>query len=157
MPAPTPSLRLATGADEPFLFQLYASTRAEELAPLGWSRAQRETFLRSQFAARRTSYAQAFPTAVPEVVMGRSRPIGALIINRTPTEIRIVDIALLPAHRGKGHGAHLLQALIDEARAAGKPLRLQVLKNNPALRLYLRLGFAPTGENGHYLQMESTA
>jgi len=31
---------------------------------------------------------------------------------------------------------------------------LQVLKTNRAARLYARLGFAPTGDNGLYLKME---
>jgi hypothetical protein len=44
--------------------------------------------------------------------------------------------------------------LIEEAAQAQKPLRLQVLQNNPARRLYLRLGLAPAGNNGDYLQME---
>jgi hypothetical protein len=34
------------------------------------------------------------------------------------------------------------------------PLRLQVLKTNPALSLYRRLGFATTGEDQMYIQME---
>ena len=37
LPTPATTLRPATPSDEPFLLQLYASTRTEELAQTGWS------------------------------------------------------------------------------------------------------------------------
>ena len=45
---------------------------------------------------------------------------------------------------------------MDEARAAGKALTIHVEKNNPAMRLYRRLGFVPTGEHGVYDLMRWT-
>ncbi len=152
--APAFVLRPAKPGDEAFLFRLYADTRAEELAGCGWPAAQWEAFLRQQFAARRSGYATAFPRAEHRVVVAGREPVGALIVNRTPEEIRVVDLALLPAKRGAGLGRELLEKLIEEARATGRPLRLQVLKTNRAARLYARLGFAPTGENGLHLKME---
>ena len=152
--APAFVLRPAKPGDEAFLFRLYAETRAEELAGCGWSAAQREIFLRQQFAARRNGYAAAFPGAEHTVVVMGREPVGALIVNRAPEEIRVVDLALRPAQRGRGLGRQLVGKLIEEARATGRPLRLQVLKTNRAARLYARLGFAPVGENGLHLKME---
>ena len=57
-------------------------------------------------------------------------------------------------HRGTGMGTALLKDLLAEAERAGKPVRLQVLKTNRAIRLYARLGFAITGESPTHLQME---
>jgi ribosomal protein S18 acetylase RimI-like enzyme len=153
-PRADPALRPATAADEAFLFRLYASTRAEELAATGWPAAQQEAFLRSQFAARAASYRASFPAAETRVILRGATPAGALIVHRTPEEIRLVDLALLPAHRGAGLGTRLLRALLAEAQASSRPLRLQVLKDNPAARLYARLGFHPTGNNGLHLRME---
>ena len=48
----------------------------------------------------------------------------------------------------------LLRDLIQKCARKRVPLRLQVLKANPALRLYQRLGFATTGEDQMYIQME---
>jgi hypothetical protein len=45
----------------------------------------------------------------------------------------------------------LLRRLQDEARDAGKPLRIHVERFNPALRLYERLGFTPIADRGVYL------
>lgn len=44
--------------------------------------------------------------------------------------------------------------LAAEARAAGLPLRLQVLKVNPAMRLYARLGLRIVGETATHLRMQ---
>lgn len=148
-------IRAANAADEPFLFRLYASTRAEEVAATGWPAAQQERFLREQFEARQRSYRTSFPGAACEIVHADRVAIGATIVHRTDAEIRVVDIALLPAYRGQGFGSRLLQPLIAEARRVGRPLRLQVLKDNhDAFRLYLRLGFEPVGNNGAYLKLE---
>jgi Acetyltransferase (GNAT) domain len=73
---------------------------------------------------------------------------------RAGEEIRIVDIALLPAYCNRGVGTTLLRGLQSEAAAAGKPLRIHVERFNPALRLYERLGFRPIEDKGVYLFME---
>jgi ribosomal protein S18 acetylase RimI-like enzyme len=65
-----------------------------------------------------------------------------------------VDIALLPEFRGRGIGGGQLASLIQQCRAEKLPLRLQVLKENPAQRLYERLGFNKTSEDQMYIQME---
>ena len=82
-------------------------------------------------------------------------PIGRLYVARWEDEIRIMDIALLPEHRGHGIGTALLRALLDEAAEAGKRLSIHVELNNPARRLYERLGFAPVEERGVYVLMEA--
>ena len=42
--------------DEDFLWRLYVSTRAPEVAAFGWPPEQQEAFLRMQYRARRGSY-----------------------------------------------------------------------------------------------------
>ena len=46
--------------------------------------------------------------------------IGRLYIERWPSQHRIIDIAFLPDHRGRGFGTALLRDLIDEAAAAAR-------------------------------------
>ncbi len=65
--------------------------------------------------------------------------------------------SLLPERRNQGLGARLLEELIAESDQAGRPVNLQVLKTNPALHLYQRLGFVQTGEDQMYFQMERAA
>lgn len=136
----TLSLRPVTPEDDAFLFELYATTRPD-IASLGLPEAQRDMLLRMQWLAQRQGYAARHPHAEHQLVLVGERPAGRLWVAREPTELRLVDISLLPAHRGSGLGTTLLQALQQEATATGKPLRLSVARDNPARRLYARLGF----------------
>ena len=137
-------------ADLPFLARLYASTRSEELAPVPWTQEQKAAFLDSQFQAQHAHYQRHYPTALWLVMLRGDCAIGRLYLDRWAHEHRLIDIALLPEHRGHGLGAALLDDLIDEAAAAGKSLSIHVEKNNPAMALYRRLGFKPVGEHGVY-------
>jgi ribosomal protein S18 acetylase RimI-like enzyme len=49
--------------------------------------------------------------------------------------------------RGRGIGTHLVEGLIEEAAKASRAVTLGVVKTNPALRLYERLGFRTTHED----------
>ena len=62
-----------------------------------------------------------------------------------PGELYLDTLALVPAARGQGYGAALLQACAARARACGLPLALLVEDGNPAERLYRRQGFRPVG------------
>lgn len=141
-------------ADQEFLFQVYAGTRKAEVSAWGWNEAQQEAFLRMQFHARNQSYEWQYPDADHRIILHNGRPAGRLLVNRTEQEIRLVDIGLLPEHRGAGLGSALIQELQAEAAEAARPLRLRVDKSNPALRLYERLGFVITGENEMAYAME---
>jgi ribosomal protein S18 acetylase RimI-like enzyme len=140
--------------DESFLFELYASTRQSELLAWGWDDAMQQNFLRMQWNAQRMGYSHQYPGADHLVILWGDQRAGRLYIFRNNLEIRLVDIALLPAFYNQGIGSSLLQDLQRQAQAADLPLRLRVLKNNPARRLYERLQFATTDEDEMYLRME---
>ena len=149
------SLRLARQEDQEFLFKLYASTRQAEIEALGWNPAQQEAFLRMQFSAQRRWYAMAYPAAVEQIVQVDRQPAGRLMVAKGEGAVAtLVDISLLPEHRGCGIGGGLLRELLDQCNHEQTSLRLQVLKTNPAARLYDRLGFLKIGEDGLYLHME---
>ena len=148
------SLRPALPEDEPFLFALYASTRAEEMATWGLVGAQAEMFLRMQHAAQQQHYRATLPHAEHRIVEQDGKPIGRLLVDRRADEFRLVDVALLPEHRGRGLGTSLLQDLLAEARAASKPVRLHALRGGRAAALYAKLGFSAAGEEGPYTSME---
>ena len=114
---------------------------------MGWPPAMREMFLNSQFSAQVQGYRTTFPNADFQIILSNGGAVGRMVVNRDTKEILLVDIALLPAHRNAGIGTVLLQRLLSEAAAAGKPLRLSVIKGQRAFRLYQRLGFKKTGES----------
>ncbi len=153
----TISLRPIAAEDAPFLYHVYASTRREELAPVPWTEEQKEAFLHMQFTAQHGYYQEHYAAASFDLILCDGKYAGRLYVDRRARELRIVDIALLPAYRNRGIGSRLLSDLIAEASAAGKPVTIHVEHNNPALRLYQRLGFRQVDTSGIYLLMECPA
>lgn len=144
-------LREATPEDEPFLLEVYASTRAEELEGLGWNDDQKQAFIKMQFTARERTY----PRTGNRIIVLNGRPVGRMMVDREDALIRLRDIALLTEYRNAGIGSRLIQDLMKEATASGKPIQLHVVSTSPAVRLYERLGFRPSGdETAAYLQMK---
>jgi ribosomal protein S18 acetylase RimI-like enzyme len=148
-----PVLRPAGPDDQEFLFQLYASTRKDEFAAAGLDRAQLESLLRMQWSAQQRWYEAAYAIAENQIVVD-GEAIGRIMVQHSLTETLLVDISLMPEHRGRGIGSLLLRDLIRQCGRKNVALRLQVLKTNPAVRLYLRLGFSKTSEDEMYFQME---
>ena len=144
--------------DDAFLYQLYVSTRVEEMALTGWPPQQQEVFLRNQFHAQRTYYDQEYPNASFAVILLDEEPIGRLYVDRRTHEIRLVDIALLPQYRSQGIGSRLIQNLLSEGESTDRSVSLHVEKNNlSAIRFYEKLGFTPAGDTGTHLFMEGLA
>jgi ribosomal protein S18 acetylase RimI-like enzyme len=151
-------LRPATAADRELLLAIFAATREQELAALGWGEEQRRAFVAQQFGFQDAHYRRAHPHASFDVVEVGGRPAGRQYVDRSRDEIRIVDVSLLPEFRGRGVGTQLLTALQDEAAATGRCVRLQVGSFNAgARRLYERLGFRVATAGDVYIAMEWTA
>jgi len=143
-------LRPICDDDAEILYRCYASTRTDELQVTGWPEEQKEAFLRQQFHAQSVHYAKYYNGSRFHVILAAGSPAGRLYIDVWPREIRIVDITLLPEFRGRGIGSFLIEQLIAESEASGKPLSIHVERQNPAMGWYLRLGFQPIGEVGVY-------
>jgi ribosomal protein S18 acetylase RimI-like enzyme len=147
-------LRPVTPEDEPFLARLYASTREQELAQTNWSSEQKAIFCRMQFNAQTADYERNYPDASFQIIKRDGVAAGRLLVLREDEKIHVIDIALLPEHRGAGIGTKFLRELQEEAKAVGKKLSIHVEQFNPARRLYERLGFQQVEEKGVYLLME---
>ena len=150
----TTALRPTRAEDLGFLREVYAGTRADELARTPWSAEQKDAFLRMQFDAQHTFYHQQFAGAAYEVIELDGVPVGRLYTDRRADEIRILDIALLPEYRNRGIGSRHLRDIQEEARQSGQPVRIHVEVFNPARSLYDRMGFLPVREDGIHLLME---
>lgn len=146
--------RLETPADEPFVSALYASTRAEELAPVPWADEQKHAFLKQQFQAQSLHYRAYYPAMQRLIIEHGGRAVGRLYVDHGDSEYRVVEIALMPEARSQGYGGAILTDLIDEAFAAGRKVSIHVERMNPALALYRRLGFEIAEDKGVYLLLE---
>lgn len=150
------TLRPATQADYFFMRQLYGANREEEVQQFPFDEFQKKEFLDQQFAAQYQHYQLHYPTCERNIIEQSGRPIGRLWIDEWRDQIRLVDIALMPAHRGSGIGSKLLADVLERGRKAGKPVTIHVESYNPALRLYERLGFEKVDTNGVYFLMKWT-
>ena len=149
------TLRPVQLEDQVFLFDLYASTRADEMAIWGWDAAQQVAFLTQQFRAQQQHYKAQYPDAEHCIIRHNDCDVGGIMTAELSDMIVLVDIALLPEERGHGIGTTLIQDLQTRSVRTGKPLHLHVLStNHAATRLYQRLCFRTICHDEPYFEME---
>lgn len=135
------ALRPVCDEDVDFLRDLYACTRDEELTRAGLDPAQCKAFTDMQFAAQSADYRRRYPNGNHDIILLGEKPIGRLYVGRSDAEIRILDVTILPDHRGAGLGSYLLGQLLDEARESSRRIQIYLDNDSPAVRLFERLGF----------------
>lgn len=152
-----PVWREAGEADREFLQRLDASLCDWLHAVDGLPDGQRVALVDMQARAREQAYRSAWPQArclvVEQVEGGQSLPVGRIWYARTADALHLIDISMLPERRGQGVGGACLKRLIGEAAAAGLAVTLNVAADNPARRLYARLGFRCVTQRPPHLQM----
>ncbi len=148
------AFRSITEHDREFLYQVYASTRLEELAQTAWTPEETDNFLHQQFEFQHRDYAKNYTSADFELILSDNNPIGRLYVDRRDNDIRIIDIALLPHYRRRGIGSKIFKDLTTEADEQQVCLSLHVETNNPILPFYERLNFKNKELRGVYYFME---
>jgi GNAT superfamily N-acetyltransferase len=144
-----------TADDVDFLFALFASTKAAEMAAMPLEEAGKALLLRIQFRSMTATYRQQFPNARFEIVELDGTPVGRLITDVQTDCVYYVDIALLPERRGGGVATALMTAVLDEPRRLGLPGRVKVLSGNIAsLRLCQRLGMTLRADIPPFVELE---
>jgi ribosomal protein S18 acetylase RimI-like enzyme len=149
-------LRLRPERDDDIIFRLrlFRDSRPE-LALLPLPSPVLDQMMDFQFRAQSMSYRAQFPWARFDIIELDGIAIGRIVVDRPGTAIHIVDQAIAPPFRGLGLGSTIMRALMQEAGAAGLPVRLMVATNNePSLRLYLRLGFATVETGPTHIALE---
>ncbi|MES2647634.1 MAG: GNAT family N-acetyltransferase [Bacteroidota bacterium] len=155
---PLLSLRNITSRDDECLYQVYSSTRTEELAQLtNWSESQKEIFKRSQFRAQHNYYQANYTGASFWVIEYKNHVIGRLYLhaNFEGKSIRIIDISLLPNWRNKSIGKQVLSDILSFGEDLNRPVSIHVESFNRAMGFYMRLGFELISKtNGVYHLLE---
>jgi len=136
--------RAATGDDLGFLWELHVLTMRDYVEQTwGWEGLwQEENFRRS------------FDFSVMEILQVDGQAVGAISVEDKEDRLYLRNIEIHPAWQNRGVGTVLVAEFIELARAKGIPARLQVLKVNPARRLYERMDFRPCGETETHFLME---
>ena len=86
-------------------------------------------------------FTNSFSTTEVEVVEYKGRIAGLLRTEVREDYVYLAELQLDQPFRKQGVGTALVKLTIERAAALGLPVRLRVLRNNPARRLYERLGF----------------
>lgn len=150
----TIELRPAMADDQPFLQRLYASARPPQYKLHGCDPITESMMLALQCKAQQSDFRLQYPDAEITLIAERDLPIGRLYVHFSVTEVRLVDLSLLPEYRGRGIGKGLLRGLQAHGARLQLPVRLQVLLGNPAQRLCQRCDFVFTGIDGSYAALE---
>jgi ribosomal protein S18 acetylase RimI-like enzyme len=150
------SARPVAAADAPYLARLYASTRPD-LLHLPVPRDVVDAIVAHQQLLQSEGYAQGFPDAEYVLLEYLGAPVGRVVINAAPGELRVVDISIAPPSRRRGHARAVLRALQQRARDDGRAVTLRVRKDNPGARaLYVSLGFEVVSTDATAEQMRWT-
>ena len=137
-------LRKATSADLDWLLELRLATMQGYFEQSGQSLSIEE---------QRRRVLQAFSEI--RIIRSGGENIGMIKVVREADIWHLVQIQLAPEHQGRGLGTTLIERLLAAAREADVPVSLQVLKVNPAKRLYERLGFRVVADHGHSYEMQA--
>jgi GNAT superfamily N-acetyltransferase len=145
---PKATLRAAVPSDAPLFYEVIASTmRGFIEATWGaWDeeRVQRE----SRDVCKR-------PEA--KVALLELAEVGVLVVCEEATHTQVEQLYLLPQYQRLGLGGELMAAVLRTSSRAGKPVRLRVLRVNPARSFYEKLGFTVQGESNEFIFMERAA
>ncbi|HEX6125004.1 MAG TPA: GNAT family N-acetyltransferase [Pyrinomonadaceae bacterium] len=139
--------------DEAFLQHLYFCGR-DDLTGVFPDETQLRQMLMIQYLGQKQTYTQEFPDADHDIILFEEQPVGRLMIDRRAEDLFGIDIAVLPRFRTLGIGTAVLRRLFDECSQLGVPFRLSVVKGNPAIRLYERLGCEVEGESATHFFMK---
>jgi GNAT superfamily N-acetyltransferase len=104
---------------------------------------------------QRSNFAAQWKLEEVRIISVDGNDAGWLQVAELPAEIRLQKFFIFPRHQRSGIGSEVLSKLLATWRPTGKKVVLRVLKNNPARRLYERLGFSVVAEAGVVFRMRA--
>jgi ribosomal protein S18 acetylase RimI-like enzyme len=137
------SLRPAVEEDFDFLYNLKVACLKDYVTEtFGWDEEYQQRRFKDYFD----------PTST-EIIVVNDQDVGQISLVDLDDELFISGIYILPPWQNQGLGAMVLGDVISDAGQTGISVSLQVLKVNPARRLYERLGFTVYEENETHYKM----
>lgn len=146
----SPALVSITESDEEFLTELYASTRAAEMAIVPWESEQKRAFLKMQFEAQDRYYRDRYPNASFEIIKLNDHRVGRLYHAELADEIRIIDLAFLPEQFDNKVFIELVERILQKGERAGKPVQIYLEASDPTIEIFVNLGFQKIDQHGIY-------
>ncbi|MFZ6735786.1 GNAT family N-acetyltransferase [Undibacterium sp. Ji42W] len=148
------ALRKVNDDDQAFLDALYASRR-EDLRHMPMDAAFIAQMIKMQQHVQMEGIRLNYPEALHLMIEDDGQPVGRVIIDTGSNDVRLVDIAIIPAAHRQGIARAMLQALQAHAANHGKSVSLAVEQTNFAARgLYLQTGFVALSTDELFEQMQ---
>ena len=97
-----------------------------------------------------------YDPTLTEIIVYNGKDVGYLRVEDHGKALFLDTIAILPAHQGQGLGSVLVGRILRRAARERLPVRLHVLRVNPARELYERMGFRSIGGDEYWVFMEAT-
>lgn len=138
--------------DAAWIEELQRCIFAEALPDI--SESQRRPLIEMQLRAQSQQYQSDWPDSSNFLIMAEADRVGRITLCEAAQHYQLVDISILPLFRNAGFGTQVLRQLISRTDAQSKDLQLSVMKSNPALALYSRLGFEIVTDGGVYVEMK---
>ena len=138
--------RPAVDMDAEFLYHLHVLTMKEYVdRTWGWDDAFQEAVFHKNFV----------PAEV-QIITCNGTDMGMLMLEERPEEVFLRAIEIHPDYQKQGIATGIITQIIANGIQKGKPVRLYVLKVNPAKKLYDRLGFVVVEETStNYIMLTS--
>jgi GNAT superfamily N-acetyltransferase len=137
--------REATSADADFIYRVVETTMRSYVEQVWGSFSEDYS---------RKNIAETIAAKKYAIIQYQGEDIGAISVERHPDFIQLSQLYILASHQNKGIGTALVRELICESRESRKPVRLRVIKGNPARRLYEREGFQVSSVSPEHIYME---
>lgn len=153
-------LRLMQPEDEAVFRRLYAEVRAPEMRMTQWPEAQIQAFCDSQYSAQDHHYREYYPDLEQWAICRGDDVIGRLYLATFGDLFILMDITIALAWRGQRIGSSIVADVVRQADLMSRQMQLHVEPENPARRLYQRLGFIALADQSTseiYLEMRRAA
>ncbi|MGB6686705.1 MAG: GNAT family N-acetyltransferase [Terracidiphilus sp.] len=138
-------LRAYADRDFDFTRRLYFETMRWAIEHhFGWDETRQEA-----------SFAEWFKPEEVSIITTDGTDVGWIQQRQERDAIFLGSIYILPAMQRKGIGTHVIEGLLKQAEQRSQTVTLAVMKINPALNLYERLGFRITHEDDYKLYMRA--
>jgi ribosomal protein S18 acetylase RimI-like enzyme len=135
--------RNARQEDYEFTEALYLETMKPRLIDLGaWN--EREVI---------ANFRGLFKPKEVRIILADGLDAGWLQTTEHDHSINLIQIHLKEQFRSAGIGSRLIRDLLRDAKSRKKSVALSVVRNNPALALYRRLGFKIVSSSGYKIHM----
>lgn len=100
------------------------------------------------------SFMENIPAAHFTIVTAQGEDIGGYYLKPYDTHLYLDMLLVEPGHQNLGYGTRIIRRLQKQAEQQQLPIKLNVLKINPAFHFYQRLGFVIESEDDIRYRLE---